>query len=215
MLPSEGGILFFFCEVSEDYREKNLYYDCLLPVDLREMLRAMKEKGTDSISRPLRLLPDDSIELRRIIEEFLENKFAQAPFVLKGPGDLLKLTAAGLKIKSLKMPKVPRRGNAGLTFGDFSNGGYLYATMQDGRKAVAIFESLASLSISRTEHVTSGDFASEMPVSTMTAEFNTLNIGKVSISFAVKEVVMGSDSSASTIRAVFASESFPVDLCLP
>lgn len=185
---SEGGILFFFCEVSEDYREKNLYYDCLLPVDLREMLRVMKEKGTDSISRHLRLLPDDPIELRRIIEEFLENKFAQAPFVLKGPGDLLKLTAAGLKIKSLKMPKVPRRGNAGLTFDDFSNGGYLYATMQDGRKAVAIFESLASLSISRTEHVTSGDFASEMPVSTtMTAEFNTLNIGKVSISFAVKE----------------------------
>lgn len=179
---SEGGVLFFFCEVSEDYQEKNLYYDCLLPVDLREMLRTMERKGTRSISRHLRLLPNDPIELRRIIEEFLKNKLAQAAFVLKGPGDLLELTAAGLEIERISMPKVPRRGNAGLTFDDFSNGGYLYATMEDGSEAAAAFDSLASFTFSRTECVSSGDFISPMPVSvTITATRRTLNIGKVSI----------------------------------
>lgn len=185
---NEGGVLFFFCEVSEDYQAKNLYYDCLLPIDLREMLRTMAEEGTRSISRHLRLLPSDPIELRRIIEEFLKNKLVQAAFVLKGPGNLLELTAAGLGIERISMPKVPRRGNAGLTFDDFSNGGYLYATMEDGSEAAAVYESLVSFTFSRTERVSSGDFVSPMPVSTtMKATRRTLNIGNISIDFPLGE----------------------------
>lgn len=179
---SEGGVLFFSCEITEDYQDKNIYYDCLLPVDLREMLQTMEKKGTLSISRSLELLPNDPVELRKIIEEFLTHKLKQAAFVLEKPSDLVELTAAGLEIENLSVSKVPWRKSADQTLGDFLNGGYLYATMQDGRKTAAIFESLASFSLSRTEHVSSGDFISKMPVSTtITADFCTLNIGKLSI----------------------------------
>ena len=143
------------------------------------------------------------------VERVLRHLFHEPTRVSAARGsEIIPILVDCQKNQKSKDAKSAQTRNAGLTFDDFSNGGYLYATMQDGRKAVAIFESLASLSISRTEHVTSGDFASEMPVSTtMTAEFNTLNIGKVSISLPSKSL-MGSDSSASTIRAVFASESF-------
>ena len=178
----EGGVLFFRCSVTEDYRDGGVYYDCLLPIDLRGMLHAMEDKGTRSISRPLRPLPEDPVELRRVIDEFLAHKLQQAHFVLKEPGDLIALTEAGLGIASLSMPKVPRSGATGLTLGDFSNGGYLYATMEDGSEAAAVFNSLSSFAVSRVERVSSGELSAILPTSIVERpEGTTLNIGTISI----------------------------------
>ena len=179
---SEGGVLFFHCSVTGGYRDGGVYYDCLLPIDLRGMLQTMEDKGTQSISRPLRPLPDDPVELRRVIDEFLAHKLQQARFILKEPGDLVALTEAGLGISSLAMPKVPRSGAADLTLADFSNGGYLYATMEDGSEAAAAFSSLSSFAVSKVERVSSGELAAVFPTSIVeTAEGTTLNIGTISI----------------------------------
>ena len=178
----EGGVLFFRCSVTEDYRDEGVYYDCLLPIDLRGMLHTMGDKGTQSISRPLKPLPEDPVELRRVIDEFLAHKLQQARFILKEPGDLVALTEAGLGITSLSMPKVPRSGAAGLTLEDFSNGGYLYATMEDGSEAAAAFNSLSSFSVSRAERVFSGEFSAVLPTSIVERpEGTTLNLGTISI----------------------------------
>ena len=178
----EEGVLFFRCSATEDYCDGSVYYDCLLPVDLRGMLQTMEDKGRQSISRSLRPLPEDPVELRRVIDEFLAHKRQQARFILKEPGDLVALTEAGLGIATLSMPKVPRGGAAGLTLNDFSNGGYLYATMEDGSEAVAVFESLSAFSISKVERVTSAKFSAVMPTSIVeTAEGLILNIGAISI----------------------------------
>lgn len=178
----EGGVLFFRCSVTEDYRDGGVYYDCLLPIDLRNMLRAMDGKGTQSVSRPLKPLPEDPVELRRIIDEFLAHKLQQARFILKEPGDLVALTEAGLGITSLSMPKVPRGGAAGVTMDDFWNGGYLYATMEDGSEAAAAFNSLSSFAVSRAERVSSGEFSAVMPTSIVeTPGGTTLNFGTISI----------------------------------
>lgn len=178
----EGGVLFFRCSVTEDYCDGGVYYDYLLPVDLRGMLQAMENKGTQSVSGPLRPLPEDPLELRRVIDDFLTHKFRQASFVLKEPGDLVALTEAGLGITSLSIPRVPRSWKVSMTLDDFSSGGYLYATMEDGREAVATFDSLSSFFVSGTERVISGEFSAVVPTSIVeTSEGVTLKIGAISI----------------------------------
>lgn len=95
----EGGILYFVGEVNEGYVCTQVYYAALMPHDLLRIIAAARGKGSETASFQLQELPNDKLEVGRIIRQFLDERKRQAVIINRGLVTLEELEEKGVPIR--------------------------------------------------------------------------------------------------------------------
>jgi len=155
------GILFFCVAVDKNsLLGKDVYFAQLLPYDINRVL-AKTKSGQKEVSVSLKLFPEDSHEIIRLISAFNENRERQLKAKVSGYGFLNENQELPPDIKSLSFSTQLFPGEDITTIAGLSNA-YVYGEDKRGQLVVfGKFENVAIFAIGTKAVVSSGDFEME------------------------------------------------------
>ena len=91
---NDGGVIFFVVTIAGN--GKQIYYNCLLPFDLKSIIEKVRKHTKKSIK--LLSLPDDNLEIRRIILSFIKDRERQATKTVFTEEEMLEAVKRGASL---------------------------------------------------------------------------------------------------------------------
>ena len=181
-----GGVLYIYVFLDSHLNTVGIFYKEYLPFDINELLKNIKSANQKTISDRFNLLPFESLQLKRLCFEFLDNKKMQI-----GSNGVSYLSSMGKDLTKLEFDhysfsKTFFVGEDILSYKPFSTGVYVYGVTTEGLKfPVEKIDSIVGVNYSSVLPISSGDNSLIMKV-----DFEDIESSKI-ITFGGFKLVAG------------------------
>lgn len=128
-----GGVLYFVVFMSADLKIKNIYFIQLLPYDLQEILTKKVNDNQKTIRLPLKELPNDTVLLQKLCDEFISNQTKQKSAKYIGFGNLDEIRRNGIEFQEIQFGTVVADTPYVSSRRTWCNGTYQYGITAEGQ----------------------------------------------------------------------------------
>lgn len=153
------GVLLFCVSIGKDAQAKQVFYSALHPYELTQILNKVRE-GQKTASVRVKPFPDDSREVKRLINQFCNEHEKQLKAEVTGYGFLDDKFELPPDITSFTFTTQVFRGESPVSLAGLGDGPYVYGTTKAGlTRVIGKIGDVSMFGVGSERTVSVGDFA--------------------------------------------------------